>query len=89
MIVSIALLVATVILLAAGALMIRQGLSQKLGQIVSMSTTNRRPKVAVPAEPRAAREPTYCYNDCVRVHEHTFPNFPCSAACSMKDGSHS
>jgi hypothetical protein len=89
MIVSTALLVATVILLAAAALIIRQGLSQKLGQIVSMSTTNRRPKAAVPVEPRAAYEPAYCYNDCMRVHEHTDPSFPCSVACSVRDGSHS
>lgn len=88
MIVSTALFLATVAFLAAAALMMREALAQRLGHNASTSGSKRRAQQAVPLEQHTAHGPTHCYNDCVRVHEHTDPNFPCSIACNLNEGSH-
>jgi hypothetical protein len=88
MMVSAIFFLVTAVFLSVASLIMREGLAQKLGHAVSGSFMNRWTKREVPVRPGDEYEPAYCYNDCMRVHERTDPNFPCSVACNVRDDSH-
>jgi hypothetical protein len=87
MILTTVLSVAAVVFLVAAAMMMREVRTRKPAYNGSMHSDHRSPKGVAAPEPTQTYDRTYCYNDCMRVHGLTDPNFPCVIACNVKDGS--
>jgi hypothetical protein len=87
MLTSSLIFVVAVALLVGVAVLTLAAHAEKLGQRKASSIRSRERTPVGPARPRLAYEPQYCYNDCIRAHERTDPNFPCSVACGVQEGS--
>jgi len=88
MLVSTLAFVMTVIFLAGIAVMARAARAEKWAQKSPKVAPSRRRRPVDASRLRDVREPSYCYNDCVRAHEFTDPNFPCAVACGARGGTH-
>jgi hypothetical protein len=87
MILTTVLSVVAVVFLVAVAMMMREVWTRKPAYNPSMHSDHRRPKGVTAPGASQTYDPTYCYNDCMRVHGRTDRNFPCLIACNVKDGS--
>jgi len=90
MVFSTLLFVGAVFFLAVVALAVREGCMEQLRQRRSpLSVANARTRRPRHLKRTVSGAPSFCYNDCVRTHEGSDPNFPCSVACGLENGHHS